>query len=68
MVVEKVGGGRSHCPAGHVAWPAGRHWVSYLLSQAGGAPPWPYKCPATGESRHTNHILEIPLTKISFLV
>jgi hypothetical protein len=68
MAVEKVGGGRIHWPAGHVTRPAGRHLVCYPLGQVGGAPPWPYKYPPTGESHHTHDTLEIPLTKLSFLV
>jgi hypothetical protein len=55
MVVEKVSGGQTHWPAGHVARPAGCHLVSYHLGQVSGAPPWPYKYPPTGESRHTQH-------------
>jgi hypothetical protein len=33
LVVEKVGGGRTHWPAGHVAWPHSHHLVSYCLGQ-----------------------------------
>jgi hypothetical protein len=54
MVVEKVGGGRTQWLAGHMARPADLHLVSYHLSQVGGAPLWVYKCPPTGESRHTH--------------
>jgi hypothetical protein len=54
MAVEKVSGGQTHWPAGHVARPLGHHLASYRLSQVGGAPPWPYKYPDTGESRHTH--------------
>jgi hypothetical protein len=50
MVVEKVGAGQTH-------WPPGHHFVSYRLSQVGGAPSWPYKYPPTGESRHTHTTL-----------
>jgi hypothetical protein len=62
MAVEKVGGGQTQWPAGHL--------VSYCLSQVDGAPPWPYKYPPTDESRHTHthHILEILLAKLPFLV
>jgi hypothetical protein len=45
MAVEKVGGGRTHWPVGHMARLVGRHLVSYHLRQVGGAPPWPYKYP-----------------------
>jgi hypothetical protein len=77
MVLEKVGGGRTYWPAGDVTRPAsdvtrpvGHHLVSYCISQVNGAPPWLYKYPHTGESRHTHthHILEIPLAKLPFLV
>jgi hypothetical protein len=67
--VKKVGGGRTHWPASHVAWPPGHHLVSYHLDQVGGAPPRPYKYhPPTGGNQNTHHILEIPLAKLSFLV
>jgi hypothetical protein len=45
MVVEKVDGGQTHWPVGHVARPAGHHLVSYHLGRVGEAPPWPYKYP-----------------------
>jgi hypothetical protein len=54
MALEKVGGGQTHWPVSHVARPARLHLVSYCLSQVGGAPPWTYKYPPTGESRHTH--------------
>jgi hypothetical protein len=41
-------------PAGHVTKLTGYNLVSYHLGQVGGAPPWPYKYPTTGESRHTH--------------
>jgi hypothetical protein len=67
--VEKVDGGRSTRPVGHVGWAAGHHLAPNRLLQVGGAPPWPYKFPPTVEMRrHTHHILEIPLAKLSFLV
>jgi hypothetical protein len=56
MAVEKVGGGQTHWPAGHVARPTGRHLVSYRLSQVGGAPQWPYKYPLPFKV-DTHHIL-----------
>jgi hypothetical protein len=68
MVVEKVGGALSTQPAGHVAWPASRHLVSYRLDQVGGAPPQPHKYPPTYGNQNTHHILEIPLAKLPFLV
>jgi hypothetical protein len=43
MAVEKVGGGRTHWPTGHMARSADRHSMSYRLGQISGAPPWPYK-------------------------
>jgi hypothetical protein len=52
--VEKVGGGQTHLPVGHVARLADCHLVSYSLSQVDGAPPWPYKYPPSSESRHTH--------------
>jgi hypothetical protein len=61
MATEKVGEGRTH-------WPAGHHLASYRLGQVDGAPPWAYKYPPTGESRHTHHISDIPLAKLTFLV
>jgi hypothetical protein len=45
MAVEKVGGGRTHWLADHMARPAGHHLVNYYLGQVGGAPPLPYKHP-----------------------
>jgi hypothetical protein len=50
MAVEKVSGDGTHWLAGHIAWPPGHHLVSDNLDQVGGAPPWPYKYPHTGES------------------
>jgi hypothetical protein len=50
MAVEKVSGDGTHWPASHIAWPPGHHLVSDNLGQVGGAPPWPYKYPHTGES------------------
>jgi hypothetical protein len=50
MAVEKVGGGQTHWPASHVARPGSRDLVSYRLVHVGGAHPWPYKYPRTGES------------------
>jgi hypothetical protein len=41
--VEKVGGGLSTRPFGHMAWPAGHHLVPNGLLQVGGAPPRTYK-------------------------
>jgi hypothetical protein len=66
--VEKVGGGLSTQPAGHVAWPVGHHLVSYRIDQVGGAPPRPYKYPPTGGNQNTHHISEIPLANLPFLV
>jgi hypothetical protein len=54
MAVEKVGGGRTYWPAGHVARPVGCDMVSYRLGQVGGASPWLYKYPPTDESGHTH--------------
>jgi hypothetical protein len=70
---EGQGGGKSGWrplhPAGrHVAWPAGRHIVSYHLSQVGGAHLGPYKYPSTGGNQNTHHISEIPLAKLPFFV
>jgi hypothetical protein len=65
MAVERVDGGRAHWLASDVARSAGRHLASYHLGQVGGAPPWPDKYYPTGESRHIDHILEIPLAKLS---
>jgi hypothetical protein len=59
MAVERVGGGRTHWLAGHVARVAGHHLVSYHLGQVGRAPPCPRKYPPT---------CEIRLAKPSFLV
>jgi hypothetical protein len=67
-VQRRLTSGHEGWPGDHVAMPAGRHFMSYHLSQEGGAPPWPINTPPTGESRHTHHILEIPLAKLSFLV
>jgi hypothetical protein len=66
--VEKVSGGLSTWSASHVAWLADHHLVSYHLGQVGGAPPRPYKYPLTGGNQNTQHILEIPLAKLSLLV
>jgi hypothetical protein len=68
MAVEKVSGACTQRSASHVARPAGCHMASYCLGQVGGAPPWPYKYPPTGESwhTHTHHTLDIPLAKLSF--
>jgi hypothetical protein len=54
--VKKVGGGRTHWPAGHVAWPPDHHLASYRLGQVDGAPPRPYKYPLPVEIRtHTSY-------------
>jgi hypothetical protein len=45
MVVEKVGGGQTHWPAGHVARSADHHLTSYRLDHVSEAPTWPYKYP-----------------------
>jgi hypothetical protein len=50
MAVERVSGGQTHWSTGHVARLAGHHLASYHVGQDGGAPPWPYKYPPTGES------------------
>jgi hypothetical protein len=69
MAVEKVGGGQTHWPAGHVARPAGYHLVSYHLGQVGEAPPCPINTPLPVKvDTHTHHSLEIPLAKFYFLV
>jgi hypothetical protein len=69
MAVEKVGGGRTHWSADHVARSAGYHLMSYCLGQVGGVPPWPYEYPLSVKvDTHIHHILEIPLAKVSFLV
>jgi hypothetical protein len=54
MVVEKVSGGWTHWPIGHVAWPVGDHLASYPLGQVGGTPPWPYKYPYQWKLTHTH--------------
>jgi hypothetical protein len=36
---KKVSGGQTHSPAGHAAWLADHHLVSYYLSQVGEALP-----------------------------
>jgi hypothetical protein len=66
MVADKVGGGQTHWLFGHLARPV----ITWLVTTSAkyGAPPWPYKYPHIGESRHTHHILVIPLAKLSFLV
>jgi hypothetical protein len=64
-VSTQEGKGRAHWLASDVARSAGRHLASYHLGQVGGAPPWPDKYYPTGESRHIDHILEIPLAKLS---
>jgi hypothetical protein len=66
--VKKVGGGRTHWLASHMAWLPNHHLVSYHLSQVGGAPPRPYKYPPSGGNQNTHHILEILIAKLSFLV
>jgi hypothetical protein len=66
--VEKVGGGQTKWPAGHVARPAGHHLVSYQLNQVGNPSLNPYKYPSTGGNQNAHHILEISLIKLSFLV
>jgi hypothetical protein len=66
--VKKGSGGQTHWPPGHVAWPSIHYLVSYRLGQVGGAPPRPYKYPTTSGNQNTHHILEIPLTKLPFLV
>jgi hypothetical protein len=56
MVVEKVGGGQTHWPAGHVDRSASHHLASYHLGQVGGAPPWPYQYPLLVKiDTHTSH-------------
>jgi hypothetical protein len=63
------GGGESRWRlASHMARPTDLHLVTYHLGQVGGVSPWPYKYPPAGENRHTQHILEIPLAKLPFLV
>jgi hypothetical protein len=66
--VEKASGGLSTWLAGHVAWLAYHHLASYRLGQVVGAPPRPYKYPFTDGNQNTQHILEIPLVKLSLLV
>jgi hypothetical protein len=56
MTVEKVGGGQTHWPPGHVARPVGRHLVSYRIGQVGGAPPWPDKYPRPPSVKVDTHI------------
>jgi hypothetical protein len=56
MAVEKVGGGRTHWPAGHVARLVGHHLASCHLGQVSGTPPWPYKYPLPVKvDTHTPH-------------
>jgi hypothetical protein len=66
--MEKVSRGRNTWPAYHVARLAGHHLVSYRLNQVGNPSLDPYKYPSTGVNQNTQHILEIPLTKLPFLV
>jgi hypothetical protein len=66
--VEKVDGGQTTWPTGHVARSAGHHLVSYRLNQVGNTSLDPYKYPSTGGNQNTHHILETPLAKLPFLV
>jgi hypothetical protein len=66
--VEKSGGSCSTRLAGHVARLAGRYLVSYRLGQVGGAPHGPTNTTLRWKLEHTQHYLEIPLAKLSFLV
>jgi hypothetical protein len=67
MMVDKVGGGRTTWPIGHVARSAGDHLVSYRLNQVSNSLD-PYKYPSTDGNQNTHHILEIPLARLPFLV
>jgi hypothetical protein len=67
-VVEKVGGGQTTWPPDNVARPAGHHLASYRLNKVENPSFDPYKYPSTGGNQNTHHILEIPLTKLPFLV
>jgi hypothetical protein len=51
-----------------VARPAGHHLVSYRHNQVGNPLLDTYKYPSTGGNYNTHHILDISLTKLSFLV
>jgi hypothetical protein len=66
--VEKVDGGRTTWPVGHVARLAGHHLASYRFNQVGNPSLDPYKYTSTGGNQNTHHILEIPLAKLIFLV
>jgi hypothetical protein len=66
--LEKVSGGRTTYPAGHVARPAGHHLVSYRVNHFGNPSLDPCKYPSTGGNQNTQHILEIPLAKLAFLL
>jgi hypothetical protein len=66
--VEKVGGGRTTWPAGHVAKPASQQLTSCRLNQVGNPSLDPYKYPSTDRNQKTYRILEIPFAKLLFLV
>jgi hypothetical protein len=66
--VEKVSGGRTTWPAGHVARPTDHHLAAYQLNQVGNPYLDPYKYPSIGGNQNTHHILKILLAKLSFLV
>jgi hypothetical protein len=56
--VEKVSGGQIAWPAGHVARPTDHHLASLD----------PYKYPSTSGNQNLQHILEITLARLPFLV
>jgi hypothetical protein len=66
--VEKVSGGQTTWPDGHVARPTSHHLKSYQLNQVSNPSLDPYKYPSTGGNQNTHHIFDIPLAKLSFLV
>jgi hypothetical protein len=66
--VEKVHGGRTTWPGGHVARLAGQNLVSYRPNQVDNPSLDPYKYPSTGGNQNTHHSLEIPFAKQPFLV
>jgi hypothetical protein len=62
--MEKVGGGRSTRPVGHMAWLAGHHLVPNRPLQVGGGPIHPYKKPAHVKVKIPHSTCSSPLVKV----
>jgi hypothetical protein len=64
-LVEKVGGGRSTQPAGHMAWPTGHHLEPNRSLQVGGSPIHPINTPLIVKVNTPHSFCSSPLVKVS---